>query len=108
MSGQAKHTSGPWFIADGGVCASDCPADGANVICLEPEAPMKASLAKWPENARLIAAAPELLGAHEDREGDLVMLRKAIEAGDPMAELFFRIDDMLRETRAVIAKARGQ
>lgn len=58
-------------------------------------------------NARLIAAAPDMLTEHEVREGDLVMLIKAIEAGDPRAELLVRAGDMLRETRAVIAKARS-
>lgn len=55
----------------------------------------------------LLAAAPALLEELDVRVGDLVMLRKAIEAGDPRAELFVRIDDMLRETRAAIAKAGG-
>jgi hypothetical protein len=58
-------------------------------------------------NARLIAAAPELLAELDCRVGDLVMLRKAIEANDPKVELLVRIDDMLRETRAAIAKAQG-
>jgi hypothetical protein len=40
----------------------------------------------------------------EMREGDLVLLRRAIEEGDPRNQLFFRIDDMLRETRAALAK----
>ena len=59
-------------------------------------------------NARLIAAAPELLAELDCRAGDLFMLRKAIEAGDPTRELLVRIDDMIRETRAAIAKARGE
>lgn len=37
------------------------------------------------------------------RVGDLVMLRRSIEAGDPKSELLFRIDDMLRETRKALA-----
>lgn len=59
-------------------------------------------------NARLIVAAPELLVELGVRVGDLVMLRRAIEEGDPKAELLFRIDDMLRETRAAVAKAEGR
>ena len=59
-------------------------------------------------NARLIASAPKLYAELDCREGDLFMLRKAVEAGNPKAELLFRIDDMLRETRAVLAKVRGE
>jgi hypothetical protein len=58
-------------------------------------------------NARLIAAAPDLLAELDCRVGDLVMLRRAVEASDPRAELIFRIDDMLRESRVAIAKATG-
>jgi hypothetical protein len=58
-----------------------------------------------PHNPNTFAAAPELLEELDCRVGDLVMLRNAIEAGDPKRELFVRIDDMLRESRAAIAKA---
>lgn len=53
------------------------------------------------ESALLDEALREL----DVRAGDLFMLRKAIEAGDPKAELLVRVEDMLRETRAVLAKA---
>lgn len=56
-------------------------------------------------NPGIFAAAPELYNELEVREGDLVMLLKAIEAGDPKAELLVRVGDMLRETRAALAKA---
>ena len=51
---------------------------------------------------------PALLEELEVREGDLVMLRRAIEEGDPKAELLVRVNDMLRETRAAIAKVEGR
>lgn len=54
---------------------------------------------------RAVNSHDDILAELDCRVGDLVMLRKAIEAGDPRAELFVRIDDMLRETRAAIAKA---
>jgi len=56
-----KYTPGPWFVAEGGVCTR--AAIEGNVICLEPEMPMRASLENWPANARLIAALPELVEA---------------------------------------------
>lgn len=61
-----------------------------------------------PHKPETFAAAPELLSELDCRVGDLVMLRKAIEAGDPKRELFVRIDDMLRESRKIIAAATGE
>lgn len=58
-------------------------------------------------NARLIAASPDLLNEHINRLSDLMMLRKAIAFDDPKGELLVRIDDMLRDTRTIITKARG-
>ena len=57
---------GPWTVWDGGVVARE--AGEGNVICLQPENPMKASLENWPANARLIAAAPDLYEALEAAE----------------------------------------
>lgn len=66
---------GDWLIADGGICAAKCPEDGGNVICCEPEVVMKASLEKWPSNARAITtlrnALPEIIAALREREGRL-------------------------------------
>jgi hypothetical protein len=59
-------------------------------------------------NARLIAAAPDLLDQHEADMVDLDLLAKAIHAGDPMPELVIRVTDMLNRKRAAIAKATGE
>lgn len=58
-------------------------------------------------DARLMAAAPELLGQHEADMVDLDLLAKAIHAGDPLPELVIRITDMLNRKHALIAKATG-
>lgn len=58
-------------------------------------------------NARLIAAAPDLVAHHSANEGDLVLLRMAVVAGDPKRELLIRIDDMMARTRAALARAQG-
>jgi hypothetical protein len=102
----AQHTPGPWSY-------STCPNDfafehiqsqGGTIIAK----PMRmGSEGGMEANARLIADAPELLHELDVREGDLFMLRNAIEAGDPKAELLVRVEDMLRETRAALAKVRG-
>ena len=62
----AEAAPGPWFAPeDQAVCTKASIADGGNVVCLEPERVMAASLARWPENRTLIvamhAALPHLL-----------------------------------------------
>ena len=59
-------------------------------------------------DATFYAAAPDIFDELDIRVGDLVMLRRAIEEGDPKAELLIRIDDMLRETSAALSKALGK
>lgn len=113
-----EHTPGPWFIAEGGVCAANCPADGSNVICLEPEAAMAASLAKWDDNASLIAAAPELVGALEEAAGWFEQYAKdhyakaltAPDGGEQHSrEVKGKINrDRANQLRAAVAKALGK
>lgn len=59
-------------------------------------------------NARLIASAPEQHEAHSINLGDLEKLAKAIESGDPKAELLLLVQDLTDRTRAAIARATGQ
>jgi hypothetical protein len=72
------------------------------------EGPETLSIAEKRANARLIAAAPDLLDQHEADMVDLDLLAKAIHAGDPMPELVIRVTDMLNRKRAAIAKATGE
>lgn len=58
-------------------------------------------------DARLIASAPELLGQHEAHLVDLELLLRAIKEGDPKSELEIRVQDIIRNKGAVIAKATG-
>lgn len=101
------HTPGPWlsfYKAKYDEWHVSLPvADSSFKLALAPDGIQSLNRE---DDAHLIAAAPDLLNELGVREGDLVMLRKAIEAGDPKAEVFVRIDDMLRETRAVIALAK--
>lgn len=125
----SAHTPGPWFIGkvdppsrhgdwdDAGGYRID--ADGVEQLCYAWNAshriPLSGVQSDGPPfgsdngeaNARLIAAAPELLGQHEADMTDLELLAKAIHAGDPMPELVIRITDMLNRKRSVIAKATG-
>jgi len=98
---EVKRTAGPWTARQ--YCGKDdswfvrgpsdervCGSGSGHVI----EA-----------NARLIAAAPDLLGQHESTVADLEFLRRAITEGDPKAELLIRIDDILRRTQSVLSRA---
>lgn len=55
--------------------------------------------------AQLWVAAPAMYEALDCRAGALHMLKLAIEAGGPRSELLIRVEDMLRETRAVLSAA---
>lgn len=99
---ESKHTPGPWgihggievWIMAGGVHVDTVPRSGDG---------------DWsPANARLIAAAPEMLEQHEADLGDLELLLCAVDAGDPALELRFRINEILRRKSAIIAKAKGE
>ena len=59
----------------------------------------------WEGVARVIAAAPTLLGQLESAQVDLDFLRRAVEASDPQAELLIRITDLWKHNRDAIAKA---
>jgi hypothetical protein len=116
-------TKGPWNVQrDGQIWCDDHPI--VEKLCSGPWGDVgvdfltgEESLVHWwgtvatdeaKANANLIASAPELYAELDCREGDLVMLRRAIEEGDPKRELLFRIDDMLRETRKALSKIRGE
>jgi hypothetical protein len=103
-----KHTPGPWrYCRENG-----SPTSGRHMIA----GATPGYLAEVRDcgsgdvgaNARLIAAAPDLLGQHEVDMVDLELLAKAIHAGDPMPELVIRVTDMLNRKRAAIAKATGE
>lgn len=86
----SKHTQGPWEILNTlEICA------GKKDIC-----EMKGWMNEDQANARLIAAAPDLLNALED----LVSLAEVImrENGEYM------VDDELTDARNAIAKAKGE
>lgn len=101
---EAKHTPGPWtLLADEGMLGRPLPgrwvveADGGVYICLDPE---------WDEeyywesiaNARLIAAAPDMLDALKK----LASIDFGSNGWDNFAE------NAAREARAAIAKALGE
>jgi hypothetical protein len=80
-----NHTPGPWRLersVEEWIEAPEC-GDDANIVC---EAPWEgeASRKRWPANARLIAAAPDLLAALQE----LMQIREwSIRAGATKAPL---------------------
>lgn len=101
------HTKGPWSCNNnvGVVFGEGCQVAVCGDFHDAELVPYNAD--RWRADARLISLAPEMLEELEVRASDLFMLHKAIDAGDPKAELLMRVDDMLRETKALIARARG-
>lgn len=96
-----KHTPGPWAwgLDDvDAIWAVTTPPDGGNIICEPPSAGV-ASLARWPANARLIAAAPDLLEA-------LTWALAEVEGRTRTEE--DQREACLDRARAAIAKATGQ
>ena len=91
---EAKHTPGPW-LADGASVYEE--RDDFSVICNF----WSSSLPEWEANARLIAAAPDLLEALEQLviEYDDVELANA----EPSS-----LTAAFNAARAAIAKAKGE
>jgi hypothetical protein len=100
---ETKHTPGEWHLDDEGdiVTTSDCKG---NIVCHSP-ANFERSMKFWPANARLIAAAPELL---EALNGWLVAWEdgKLLTSSRKPAELYRA--GLLHDTKAAIAKAEGR
>lgn len=72
------------------------PRMTGDIVCYPPPSGATPSLAEWPERARLICAAPDLLAACE----------LALEWSDGTTLNWYR--DVLPAVRAAVAKARGQ
>lgn len=94
-----KHTPGPWKIQPHTTVDKEFTVGPAIMDYDDVDHDQQDA------NARLISAAPNQHEAHYINLGDLEMLRMAIAAGDPKKELLLRTDDMIKRTRAAIAKA---
>ena len=91
---EAKHTPGPW-LADGASVYEE--RDDFSVICNF----WSSSLPEWEANARLIAAAPDLLEALEQ----LVIEYDDVELADAEPS---SLTAAFNAARAAIAKAKGK
>jgi hypothetical protein len=94
----ATHTPGPWFALSGGfVSQSVGPNWYSKMVCRTQNEISEDGAA----NARLIAAAPELLAACEAAHKSLF----AIGTAQEMTDLVYSVK---RQLAAAIAKARGK
>jgi len=96
------HTQGPWFIRKNfnGCGALDLFGEGGQTII------GNALLINQEANARLIAAAPDMLAALENLLA-LTELHIAERSKTPEEEDTFLACHHITQTRAAIAKARG-
>jgi len=98
----AKHTPGPWQV-NSNFASQVCDCDGTSRGCA-PIANMSGTPAERKANARLIAAAPDLLEALREVEKHLQSYVDAIEYGGGAAS---KSSERLASVRAAIAKATG-
>jgi hypothetical protein len=59
----AAHTPGPWELSPTGNWIVGADSVIGDIVCDAPPTHFRKSCANWPANARLIAAAPDLLAA---------------------------------------------
>ena len=108
----SEHTPGPWHMQDRyckrGISGIDIvDKDGSLICCLPDGASIKGGYAfpKQLVNARLIAAAPELLEACK------AVINYAVDCQNPKreAEFYFQQADKITDkVKAAIAKATGE
>jgi hypothetical protein len=112
---KTTHTPGPWTVA----YRPSMSIEGSIHAVIDKDRYPAAFVPAWdcppnpsPDeakaNATLIAAAPDYHRQTELTIGGLEMLRLAIEADDPKPELLRRVKDLLRENKAMQAKAEGR
>ena len=102
----SKHTQGPWEVSEDDLCEIES-ADGRFVAMVLPAPELNWNMnAEREANARLIAAAPDLLAALQ-----LVLVADSISPGDcynpdgSPNKLWGSIDEAKAAARAAIAKA---
>src|SRR5262245_5036653 len=103
---ESKHTPGPWENGPFDVYSKADIEDGGNIVCEAPQ-DWEDSMYRWEANARLIAAAPELLEACEAGFRalyDLIQSEFATSSNPHPADS----DPDVALLRAAIAKARGE
>ena len=101
----SDHTPGPWVVKGSKVWEEKHFYKARRGIVAEPSISWRDS-AEFEANARLIAAAPDLLAALKEWDRLSLVIDSAVRRADPTYA-----DDVLgriRAGRAAIAKARGE
>jgi len=98
MKAEAKHTPGPWQVVP--AAKAEHPwvvgdAEGGSIASCEPMGPWM-SAAEATANARLIAAAPEILAA----------LKSLVGEWPPDEQV--KLGDRIKQAQAAIFKAEGR
>lgn len=106
MSSETKHTPGPWEDAEYPVVFAPYPKDSVAMVEVANCMLDRDIFDQWQANARLIAAAPELLEACKAVDEWLMEGFADSDADDPVYNEAFR--RALRTVRAAIARATGQ
>lgn len=96
-----KHTPGPWVIENGydgeGQCIVSTDTEYGDCVCITKS--LDQDFEGNEANARLIAAAPEMLEALETLSRQLVRLGTGVQA---------HLQDELKRAQAALSKARGE
>ena len=99
----SKHTPGPWEVLDDECCTSVVIEYGDICDIVQDDRPEAENLA----NARLIAAATEMLEALEMAQF-IIDLGKCTESQDAICLCFCNYDKMVDMVEGALKKARGE
>jgi hypothetical protein len=112
MTDQARgagHTKGPWEVVFyGGGDSLVIHSDAENRVCFMATPGERGSLKTIMANARLIAAAPDLLAALETINAQLECPMRNTNRGRAYREGVVISQDVRDQVRAAIAKAKGE
>lgn len=96
-----KHTPGPWELHESVTHVRVVAADGENIWFEDKRCP------RVIEDARLIAAAPELLAEVQQAVIQMEMAAECIQS-KRYDEALLHVTSLMRSKRAAIAKATGE
>ena len=88
MKTEFKGTKGEWYVDKNAMTVTTKGLVDGDIVCDAPEGFIE-SMENWKANAKLIAAAPDLLEALEETDKDLCVLFgqvKYLEQNNPIAE----------------------
>ena len=98
-----KFTPSPWRYYSGSRSVWSQATSPEKAICVVSGPQKQCDIRD--ANARLIANAPEYHRQTDLTIGGLELLRTAIEADDPKRELLLCVDDLIRDNKAMQARA---